>query len=897
MATYQFDNFSGGDLNAQWATMLATVIPSDIVEFTSGATYNVTTILELDSLEGITLTTTSTARALFVAASGVNLNGIMRANFDVANLTINNLHFDNQDATIGSPTQAANLRFEDGVFDNITVTNCYFTAAGQSNGMKVYVTTNQRDFASNFLVNNNTFENLGQMGMEFVNHRDDIFENDFSDGYSDIVFTNNTINNVGTVAFGMGISMSGQGRRVTVSNNRFNDCPTTAVEFIGTDDSLVEDNTFSGTTQPYNLVSGGTTGFRPARVNDNNVIRNNSGNVSLGSTFINATNITVENDVIVFGDGFFGQGVQNVTFNNCIYVFNNNSYGITFRSGDSAGFIPATGNRIDNSRFENLGTAAVVTVESTHGDADLEINCSELRIPSGSTWATGLNQNGNTSTITYNNTERYSGGTLQDTQNAAGANNCAIKPANLATGSNAKRRIPTNVVTAASRGITYDDFGFDNGPIIEQMAIDMWNGVFDAVVFESGRTVNFETSAEWFHSNVPSDSVGGGIWYTDGAAKVIFYSDNNICTLMTTTPGVGPINWTFDNIRFEHAFNGTLTGCGTNNSSASIISFHHSDNGGSRNVWFEDCEFTAPNCYTDGFSAFSQAIDGIVDYTFKDCNFNNTGRMLFEVFGQRAGDLTTYFPPTDAYVKRFTLEGGSYTDGGLIGELGISIVQSFYDLKLDGIATANSAAQIEIGVTHAYIKDVVATGTGDAGWFAGIYDDFNTPLFIQSDYVFENYQVNVSDGIEFFGGVRDVTVNNSTIEIDDRWWNLNTYGTFTINNSDLKLGDDGSNLIELQLDKADFVFNNTEIEKLTNTNLFEDRSVVTMNCVNVLLTGSETFTSTGYAGLNDVQEFNDGTPGTEYGDTGGNCGVIGYVVPSESVSITSNTNIIYLAIQ
>lgn len=453
----------------------------------------------------------------------------------------------------------------------------------------------------------------------------------------------------------------------------------------------------------------------------------------------------------------------------------------------------------------------------------------------------------------------------------------------VATGSNATKYVPTTTVTAASQGIIYDNYGVDNAATLLQILRDIDSGTFDGVTFESGRVVNFETTVEMAYSfaNTNLNSVANGLLTTDGSDRVTFYTDNNICQILTNVPGTGFQNFTFENIKFEHG-GSTLTGCGNNNNDASLISLNHSDNGGSYNIYFDNCEFTAPNVYMDGASGFSQAIGGIRDVTFKDCYFHDTGRMLFEFFGQKPSDLSGYNPATDARIQRLTISGGDYVRGGLIGELGISIVQTVYDVLIENIDVANSTAMLEVGVTYAYFDNIRASGTGDVFWIGGIYVDYNFPQFVQGDYVINNLQADVSGNFQMFGGVRDIVIQNSTIKTVNSWWTRNTYGIMEINNSDLILGNNTTNMIRQEEDKANWSITNTEITKSTNAGIWDDRSVVSMECTNIMLDGSESFTSSGYSSLTDVQVYNSGVAGTEYGDTAQDCGTIGYTAQGGS---------------
>jgi len=467
---------------------------------------------------------------------------------------------------------------------------------------------------------------------------------------------------------------------------------------------------------------------------------------------------------------------------------------------------------------------------------------------------------------------------------------CFFSYGQVATGSNATIYVPTTTVTAASQGIVYDDLSFDNAPILLSILRSIDSGTFDGVIFESGRTVNFETvvSIDYTFQNMSENSISNGILTTDGSSLVTFFTDNDICQILTNVPGTGFQNFTFQNIKWEHGGT-TITNCGNDNNRASLIIINHSDDGGTFNVYYDNNEFTAtPGLYIDGASGFSQAIGGIRDVTFKDCYFHELGRMLFEFFGQRYSDMPNYVPANHAYINNLSIEGGIYEDGGTVDHLGISIVQTTYNVVIKDITIRNAPAMLEVGVTRCLLQNITAEGTGDFLWLGGIYDNYDFPIYIQGDYVIDNVNVNVSGGLDFFGGARDVLIQNSKIETNQSWWSRNTYGTFEVRNSTLKLGYNTQAMFRQELDISDWVFNNVEIEKKTNNNIFQNKSVVSMNCTNILLSGSETFSSAGYQSINDTSTFLDGNFVQEFGDTGTDCGIIGYAASPTPTPPTSN---------
>lgn len=118
---------------------------------------------------------------------------------------------------------------------NVYIKNCYFSNK-RGNGIKIDI---NKGFCSNIIIENCVFKDLGRMGVEFENHTDPIYTNY---RYTNVKINNNTFDNLGLKKYGMGVSLSGYGNNVDITNNTFNNCRFCAIENVGCSDSSFINN-------------------------------------------------------------------------------------------------------------------------------------------------------------------------------------------------------------------------------------------------------------------------------------------------------------------------------------------------------------------------------------------------------------------------------------------------------------------------------------------------------------------------------------------------------------------------------------------------------------------------------------------------------------------------------
>lgn len=223
-----------------------------------------------------------------------------------------------------------------GGLNNITFIRCKFKTNG-SNGIKVI--NENATKAENVRFLNCDFSDIGRMGAEFQNHNDTTVEY----RYDNIEFIGCKFKNIGAVAHGMGISMSGKGRNVTVKDCEFSECVGPALELIGANYVTADNNLFHSET--IQMVPVSIANNRP---NDHIVFTNNKGYGNLGRLNIyNGQNILIEGNDFeginrVNLKGIFNSKVVNNVFSSkdgeCLFLDGsgrNEIYGNILKTTDS----------------------------------------------------------------------------------------------------------------------------------------------------------------------------------------------------------------------------------------------------------------------------------------------------------------------------------------------------------------------------------------------------------------------------------------------------------------------------------------------------------------------------------------------------------------------------------
>lgn len=163
---------------------------------------------------------------------------------------------------------------------------CYFTApTANTNAIKIINESSQ--IADNIECIDCIFQDLGRMGVEFQNHNDGTLLARYRGFKSDRC----VYKNIGLIANGMAVSLSGIGENCIISNNTFDNCRI-GLELVGPNDTTVISNKFlnfplaNSTFYDYPSNSGRPFSFTGFRVmSGTRVIGNTTETPIPGSTY------------------------------------------------------------------------------------------------------------------------------------------------------------------------------------------------------------------------------------------------------------------------------------------------------------------------------------------------------------------------------------------------------------------------------------------------------------------------------------------------------------------------------------------------------------------------------------------------------------------------------------
>lgn len=222
------------------------------------------------------------------------------------------------------------------------IVNNKFSTAIDINGVKLIV-DGVSTVSNNITIKDNSFNNVGRMGVELQNHGDTTLR------FRDINITGNEFINTGIFgSFGQGVSASGVGERISVKNNIFDNNATAAMENVGFIDSEWSSNTLKNQPSASFSFSGSTpiTG---------NIIQNNTGddtNLS-ARVFLNVFEDSVFRNNTIHGTTAELQGDNNRVYDNNLTT----EATVCFQVGGVS-----EGNVIRNNVFDSSGSASNFSV-------------------------------------------------------------------------------------------------------------------------------------------------------------------------------------------------------------------------------------------------------------------------------------------------------------------------------------------------------------------------------------------------------------------------------------------------------------------------------------------------------------------------------------------------------
>jgi hypothetical protein len=280
--------------------------------------------------------------------------------------------------------------------------------------------------------------------------------------------------------------------------------------------------------------------------------------------------------------------------------------------------------------------------------------------------------------------------------------------------------------------------------------------------------------------------------------------------------------------------------------------------GGGRNHYIENCEFTAPQVFTNGFKYYADSSNDYVNITFKDCHFHDFGRFAIEIFGTRQPN----YNPDNAAIKNVIMDGGTVERSGLMNHLGVSIVQSIKGVVIKNMIFRDNNSSLELGATNVKVFNNEFYGKDNAISFGGIYDSFDSPIFYQKNYEIFKNTGNVSGGLsmiiveDLYFHDNDWTFNNSLY--------FNNVNNVLFDNEIIKVNgytnwNGGSLIPTIQFFNkvAEIKFSNSKYEFLNSTRFSSDSSRIELENMEVYIKNTNDFHINSAKNMSNIKVFVD----------------------------------------
>ena len=136
-------------------------------------------------------------------------------------------------------------------------------------------------------------DSIGRMGFEIQNHHRNKPVAEVS-RYENILVEDSEFNHTGLREFGMGVSVGGLGKDVTISNCNFTNSPNRAIEVIGTSGLHIEGNCFENNFASIVITRNEIVTAHPT---ENVSIVANVSEGSAGESFIDIENLTMDKNI------------------------------------------------------------------------------------------------------------------------------------------------------------------------------------------------------------------------------------------------------------------------------------------------------------------------------------------------------------------------------------------------------------------------------------------------------------------------------------------------------------------------------------------------------------------------------------------------------------------------
>jgi len=315
------------------------------------------------------------------------LENLIRFEEDAENISFNNIVFKST-STAKATDYGGLIYFNNANARNIHFEVCTFSCPNtDTNGLKF---VSQGPYRSKkIVIINCTFQDIGRMAIETVNHDyDDVFR------MEDVTVKDCYFNNLGTKSkYGMAISLSGTGKNAEITDNIIIDAKDRAIENVAWNNVLIQNNELTTVKNAYNPISmnrraGGSLYMKDVIVKGNSgKVTGNSphlielyhldgleysnNNFSADALHLNDVKNSSFRDNFHSSDGGIGLYVEyksnsNTFYDNTLISVRNYATTVHFFEG-------ATANTLENNEIIKKGAGGTVYLDEDGGNINLDL--------------------------------------------------------------------------------------------------------------------------------------------------------------------------------------------------------------------------------------------------------------------------------------------------------------------------------------------------------------------------------------------------------------------------------------------------------------------------------------------------------------------------------------------
>lgn len=432
--------------------------------------------------------------------------------------------------------------------------------------------------------------------------------------------------------------------------------------------------------------------------------------------------------------------------------------------------------------------------------------------------------------------------------------------------------------TIESYGGVANSTGVNNDAAFEAAFRDNETGALTGLILQAGSYYNMNSTAS-FNPNGSCNNLTIKSSSTGVTAKI--FSNNQTNLLSFNYADVN--NWELRDIFFESTY-ADAASFNRNENEAAMVSMNFVEGVNHR---FIRCEWNAPNYRNNAMKYYIDVrqqggtnrtlVDGIY---FEGNHFRQIGRFSIEILGIPSGFRTSPYTiaDNDFPIRNIHIDNNQfdYNQRGYA----ISLVNGIEGVLIENNTITDTDCAFEISVKNLEIRYNDLSGTkGQNITFGGDYvGAVGTDISVNwagHNYDIHDNSMKLKGGTDIMVGAYNVNFYNNEIESNGLFL---TEGSISFERNDITFTGNRGIVQQDANAYGDVEFYRNNITLNNNINFASQRAGMNliMECNNVYVINSNSFPMLVDSNI-DNSKYVGGVFNTEYGDTGQNCGVVGYL--------------------